>query len=402
MQRSPDVIAIGAGPASLWSLIQAKLKNPRLDILIFEKRKEYARKHLLTIDKSSFKGAHDDPAFRDLYESFGTHIRTNELEAQLKEFATKLGINIEYQEIKDVEDLMAHYPDTKVFVGAAGRRDVMRQQIFKDEMREDSNLEHIAEIKYDVAGTTRGLYPIMEKVPLECHVKHLTEEKVGREKDGTTPVTLRFFINDDEYEQMQEARGGEYFTLNDEDKIPPMLKATIDNWLNARYKLAEEVRVVDSERITVTELGVYASKEFVKKNDRNQYCVLLGDAAFGVPFFRALNNALLCGSFLADCLALNKPLQEYVTFIEGLAASEIQSAKLKATGIDTVETFVKLGRGTLPVIGESSLTQASVKLFTPTLKRDVKRDCVERNALAKEEGAAAHTPKKSTSSCVMM
>lgn len=397
MQRTPDVIGVGAGPGDLWCLIQAKLKNPDLDILIFEKRQEYARKHLLTINPDSFQHAFKkNAAFVELYESFGTHIRTNELEARMKEFALGLGIRIEYQEITDVEKLAAAYPDTKHFVGAAGRRGVMRRQIFKDEMLEDTKLEFIAEIKYDVVGATRGLYSIMEKVPLECHVQHLTDEKVGKEKDGTTPVTLRFFVDEEEYEQMSDARGGEFLTLEDTDKIPVMLKATIDNWLNARFKLADEVRVDGSERITVTELGVYASKEFVKTNNKGQHFILLGDEAFGVPFFRSLNNALLCGTELSDCLAYDKPLKQYAEYVYGLATSEIKSARLKATAIDSADLFVSLGRGKLPLLGESSVTRASVRLFTPTLKADVKADCRDRNALAKEEAG------EKKSSCTLM
>lgn len=396
MQRTPDVIGIGAGPANLWCLIQAKLKNPNLDILIFEKRTEYARKHLLTINPSSFQRAHKNTGFTNMYQSFGTHIRTNELEARLKEFALGMGIKIEYTEITDVEKLAADYPDTKYFVGAAGRRGIMRKQIFKDEMLEDTKLEYIAEIKYDVLGATRGLSNFWEILPLECHVKHMTEEKVGKEKDGTTPVTLRFFIDEDEYEQLSEARGGEYFTLNDADKIPAMLKATIDNWLNARFKLTEEVRVTDSERITVTELGVYASKEFVKMNEQQQNFILLGDEAFGVPFFRSLNNALLCGTELSEYLAYDKPLKQYAEYAYSLAISEIKSARLKAHAIDTADVFVSLGRGKLPLLGESAVTRASVRLFTPTLKSEVKADCRQRNAEAREESG------EKKSGCVLM
>lgn len=39
----------------------------------------------------------------------------------------------------------------------------------------------------------------------------------------------------------------------------------------------------------------------MQKKDGVSY-FLVGDAAFGVPFFRALNNGLLCGSHLAHTI----------------------------------------------------------------------------------------------------
>lgn len=77
---------------------------------------------------------------------------------------------------------------------------------------------------------------------------------------------------------------------------------------------------------------------------------LVGDAAFGVPYYRALNNGLLCGSELAAALsehgsasgnawrcggdsgsgAGSPPLESYARAVERLATQEIAAARIKA------------------------------------------------------------------------
>jgi len=72
--------------------------------------------------------------------------------------------------------------------------------------------------------------------------------------------------------------------------------------MNAKKILLGEERVPGSEKITALNLSVYCSAEVATIEDGRAY-FLVGDAAFGVPFFRALNNGLMCGSKLAHSLA---------------------------------------------------------------------------------------------------
>jgi len=74
---------------------------------------------------------------------------------------------------------------------------------------------------------------------------------------------------------------------------------------------------------------------------------LAGDAAFGVPYFRSLNNGLLCGSELAAalsdhgsasgnawrCAGGSPPLEGYARFVERLAAQELAAARLRAKAL---------------------------------------------------------------------
>jgi hypothetical protein len=64
---------------------------------------------------------------------------------------------------------------------------------------------------------------------------------------------------------------------------------------------ADEKMIPRSEHITVTNLPVYASKEFAKKAFDKTW-LLVGDLALGVPYFNSLNSRILCGSQLAKTI----------------------------------------------------------------------------------------------------
>jgi hypothetical protein len=380
--RKPDLIGIGAGPANLFMFIQAKLHNPAKEIIIFEKYEAYQRSHHLEIDPKSYYGTHPDPAFQELIKSFDSKIRTNDLEAKLKAFAEKIGILIVYSEVKDCEALAAEFPEAKRIISASGARGITRRQIFNDELRDQESLQHIAEIKYSAQGTTYPFNTVFQYIPVSCHVKHFTIEHVGHKgEDGTTPVTVRFFISKDEFEAMKEARGKTSYKLSGDDPIPPMLRATIENWLIARAGIKNETRVEDSERITVTELGIYCAKEFVKTAHGKEW-LLLGDEKFGVPFFRSLNNAFLCATQMAVAVAFDQPLDKYLAFAENLATTQIKLARQKSQGIHVLEKSREIASGKLPWVGTTKAGVVAVSIFTPTIGIDVKRNMRARNAAA--------------------
>src|SRR5205807_8338377 len=66
-----------------------------------------------------------------------------------------------------------------------------------------SNAKYIVEIKYEVAGKTRTLNKLSEAVPAMSYCKHFVSEFVGKEKDGKTPVSLRFFVDKETYNKMR-------------------------------------------------------------------------------------------------------------------------------------------------------------------------------------------------------
>lgn len=91
----------------------------------------------------------------------------------------------------------------------------------------------------------------------------------------------------------------------------PELSRSVKIWLNARAD--KEERVKGSERMTAVKLRCYASRKVAttlptqgsqgQRNTAQPVSVfLVGDAAYGVPFFRSLNNGILSGTKLAETL----------------------------------------------------------------------------------------------------
>jgi len=351
----PDVIIIGAGPVGLWTAIQLKLHDPKTDILMFEKYTEYKRRHILLLDKTSLIGTHNDPEFQKLIQDLPTKIRTTELESKLLQFAKQQGLNIQYKKVENFSDLPKQFPSAKVIVGADGAHSKTREEIFDGNLSVNKNLKFIAELKYECKGSANELNLWTEAVPALAYTKHLVSEFVGKEKNGKTPVSLRLFIDEKAYNQMQEARGGTYFSLKDTDKINSDLLISINAWLKARKMIAKENRIPDSEKITVTKLAAYRSEAFVRQVDGTAWC-LVGDAAFGVPYFRSLNNGLISGTNLAKKLAAHlkpeivepsksslsfaekSPLEEYSDFVSSLSNKQIRRAKVKSKGVSTLES----------------------------------------------------------------
>jgi hypothetical protein len=67
--------------------------------------------------------------------------------------------------------------------------------------------------------------------------------------------------------------------------MAPSIVESITMWMNAKQKFANEQRVPGSEKITALNLSVYLASHVTLSTDKTHY-FLVGDSAFGVPFFR--------------------------------------------------------------------------------------------------------------------
>lgn len=360
----PDVLFIGAGPVGLFTAIQLKLLNPSANIHMLEKYQDYQRKHLLRLDRRSFAYSCPNKEFQAFLKSLPDTLRTNDLESALLEYAKHLGIEIEYQHVIDCEQLKKDYPDTHLFVGSDGSHSVVQKEIFNEEYQIKETLQYVVEIKYDVEGKTRYLNTFMEAMPATAYAEHFIAETVGKEKEGKTAVSVRIFVNKETYDFMHEATFKNPYHLSEPEKIHPEVLKSINAWLLARQTLAHEKRIEDSERITVTHLPVYASKEFVKEKHEALWFIV-GDAAFGVPYFRSLNNGILCSSQLAQVLhaklkGLRMELEAsapyslpevvspevfYTTYVQALVARENFKAEFKNIGVNSLAATTYCAQG---------------------------------------------------------
>jgi hypothetical protein len=83
-------------------------------------------------------------------------------------------------------------------------------------------------------------------------------------------------------------------------------------------------------------------------NINQQTFVLVGDAAFGVPFFRSLNNGLLCGTELARLLSTDphwicpNPMGKYEDYVKYLGNLEATKADGKGMGISMAKAWADI------------------------------------------------------------
>lgn len=327
----PEVVIVGGGPVGLFTAIQIKLNDPNTPILILEKHQHYERTHGLSLKVSSFVGAPDDARLQKLIKELPLSIRTNDLEERLLTFALQLGIEVNYKNLTNVGQIKEEYPSANFIIGADGTHSVVRSNVFPP--LEEEQMGFVAEIKYDIDGHTRLLNELTDGGPAEKYSKHFVYEYIGDEVDGRSPVTIRFFIDKDTYESMHSANFAHPLHLQDDNKIDASLFISMKNWLGAREILAGEKRIPNSEKITVTSLPFYASKSFVTSDAENpakKYFVV-GDAAFGVPYFRGLHNGIRCSVTLAKCFHALKnnqlindksPIDAYTSFMEKIINEE--------------------------------------------------------------------------------
>ena len=367
-----ELVIVGAGPVGLWTAIQIKILLPGINVVIHEKYTEYRRKHVLQLAKASMSKAPSEERIQTLISRIPTVVRTSDLETWFRELAENLGISIVFEAVENVEALCSRYPNASMVIGADGSRSLIRRQIMNDKFAVKDDLRYIIELKYEVHGSeARELQFMYEFYATQKLINYIVFEAVGSQKKerptDTTPVTIRFIVPKDIYMAMQPATFKSPYELpRDCLLIPESLYEAIKIWLNARKYCIGEERVAGSERITALNLTIYQSEAFIKNHNGLIYA-LVGDAAFGVPFYRALNNGLLSGSKLAFCVrdylcphrsALYRnpfkrikysddPINDYNWYVNKLARKEMKIARAKSRYLYAVQLMNRCA-STLP------------------------------------------------------
>ncbi len=359
-----DIVIIGGGPVGLWSAIQLKKRDPALDVQIYERYEEYRRSHILKLEHRALmlysKSVYDLPEAKFVAAVTGdnpakiaksaidgeqVYIRTNDLETALKTYAHDLGINISYEKIDSPEEAEARHPECKNFIAADGAHSTMRKALMGENATKDYPLQYVVEIKYEAAGKARPL-TVAENLKVNKYLSSMCFEYTGREKDGKTPVTLRFFVDEKTYKSLPEAGFKNPLGLDNKD-IPSDLAHDMATYMQARKDKAGEVYKQDSAKISKLELSLYRARRFaVQKRGKNWF--LAGDAAMGVPYFRSLNAGMIIASQLA--LILTRPLLNGKAKIAAYnavqpldTAWEFTAAHGKNMALNLYDTFRKAG-----------------------------------------------------------
>ncbi|QQG35579.1 MAG: hypothetical protein HYS17_08600 [Micavibrio aeruginosavorus] len=313
-----DLVIVGGGPVGQWVAINAKKRNPALDIRIYERYQEYQRSHVLRLRHlaallyAKHDGSPRESAFlrdvtgRSLSEIFYNaaghiFIRTNDLEEALSSYAGDLGVETAYQRIGSPDEIMKAHPECRMFVAADGAHSRMREALLGSSSTREYPLQYVVEVKYQAEGRTGKLEFLGDNYFANKRIPHMIFEYVGREKEGITPVTLRVFMDRGTYDAIPEASFKKPLKL-EYGVLPDSLNDSIQTYMDVRQLRAGEKAIPESVKVSKLTLSMYAARRFARMQDDRAW-FLAGDAAMGVPYFRSLNAGFFIGSQLSYILS---------------------------------------------------------------------------------------------------
>lgn len=325
------VLIVGGGPVALWTAIQLRLLLPTQHILVAEKRTEYTRHHIVLLDaavlqtplaaKSIVLQRMLTTVLRD-----GGAIAISELERQLAALASLLDIRLVY----DREYPALSASNVVAIVGADGAHSTVRRLHFNNALQTYDGTMYAVELRYDARGAT----PLsgVQQYALIKAAGRLISEHVSH----GTRVSVRFVVSGAEYVAFSGATAAAPWSFAQENEMPPAVLRAMRLWLGARAHYAGETRFTTSEQISSVSLAPYRSVCFSRPATCGRAPIfLVGDAAFGVPFFRALNNGLRCGTALARLLGEGEDMSPtYEAYVSLLADTEIESVRSKRSLMD--------------------------------------------------------------------
>lgn len=315
-KKSGKVVIVGAGPVGLWTAIQLLKRDPDLNVTLLERHEQYARSHVLRLDHWSML-LYGRAAFDELEKAFceevsgksfgkmaslpakSLYIKTNDLEAAMKGYAKSLGAKIELAMALSPEHVKRLHPDASVFIACDGAKSKMREALLPGQMR-NIDLQRVVEVKYKAKGDGLGMGALGDHYKTAKAMNFMGFEYVGKPKNGEYPVTVRLFVDEASYEGVGEASFKD--PLDPKSKsLPKKIADDLGLYMAARAHSCAEVAVEGSQRVSKLTLSCYANKKFAAM-DGDAPWYLTGDAAMGVPYFRALNSGMMLSSRLAQIL----------------------------------------------------------------------------------------------------
>lgn len=386
-----DIVIVGAGPVGLWTAIQIKKRDPKLSITIYEKYEEYQRSHVLRLDYWSmilYAKQTNDVFEKEFYEKVtgeafskimtqftkSIYIRTNELESALKNYAYQLGISIQFDKINSPEEAMGLHPEATSFIAADGAKSQMRQMLLGDNSIEEIPLQHIVELKYQAHGKAKPLNVFNEHLKANKTIQNMAFEYIGKTKNDLTPITIRFFLDKDIYQQIPEATFKKPLTLENED-IPISLRNDVLTYLKIRENESGDIYQTESSKLSKLVLALYASKNFALETNGKAW-FLAGDAAMGVPYFRALNSGLILSSRLGQIMTgktfnIQQDIQKQIFFYNVHRpmhiGTEFTIARGKNLGLQGYDLFRKISGQLFPADWDFSIEEDLQKSYQKEL-----------------------------------
>ncbi len=317
---SPEFVIVGGGPVGWWLAIQLRKRRQDCRVTVYERYDTYQRSHVLQLDhwsmllygrnRKSSGDALQDEFYREVTgkdlsgvawsPTRSLFIRTNDFEVALRRYALALGVHLVTRRVERVEDVEALHPDCRHFIAADGAHSMMRAQLLGPNAVKEHPLQHVVEVKYQVKGPAARLKALPLQLAVNRKLQHMAFEYVGREREGVCPVTLRFFVSPQVYAAVPEASFKKPLAV-DAPGLPAALRDDISAYMAHRNGEGGELYCQNSGNVTKLVLSLYSARRFSVERDGRSWFIT-GDAAMGVPYFRALNSGMILSSRLAQIL----------------------------------------------------------------------------------------------------
>jgi hypothetical protein len=210
------------------------------------------------------------------------------------------GVSIVNELVESPVQLEIRHPECSRFIAADGARSRMRAALLGPDEVRDIPLQRVIEVKYEVAGDISRFASFSEQLRANRLLSFMAFEYVGKRIGASTPVTLRVFVDEATHLAIGEASFKLPLTL-ESPSIPASLRKDIETYIRLRSTDTKYVVQPSAVRLTKLTLSMYRAREFVIRHGAAAW-FLVGDAAMGVPYFRALNSGLILASRLAQIL----------------------------------------------------------------------------------------------------
>lgn len=317
-----QTVIIGAGPVGLWTAIQLKKRNPDNDITVYERYDTYQRSHVLRLDHWSMilynKNKNNEAETQFINEVTGKsrknmqrqftkslYIKTNDFEQALKNYCKNLGITIVIQKINSIKEVEELHPDCSHFIASDGAHSILRTELLGQDNIDSKPLQYVVELKFHVPHKTTKSKNLKDLLSLNIENQFMNFEYVGKFKNNQTPLTSRFFLNKQLYEKLPEASFKQPLSFETLDSIPELhdFRDNLHKYIAYRKEYYGDQIDIQQVKISKLVLSVYSAKKFAVHNEQTNKCwFLTGDAAMGVPYFRALNSGMMLSSRLSQIL----------------------------------------------------------------------------------------------------
>jgi 2-polyprenyl-6-methoxyphenol hydroxylase-like FAD-dependent oxidoreductase len=308
---SKKIIIIGGGPIGLIHAFAFKKLNPELDVIVFEKYKEYQRKHTLALSPSvltelfEVTQTTEVPDFKSLLKKLNKNgnIRTIDLQTTFTNYANELGVKIIYREMKpdDIkEQILEQFPDASLIIGADGTHSIISKMFFSERKDTDTNqinypLDFMLQLRIEIKGKSDGINLHTERAALILRMGRqglIANEIIGRydEKSDSTPVSLQIFISEEQHSKLKEYTAKLPFKPYSDDKkanIPKKIDGFIQEYIKLSIdKCSENNLEVDksSISISVNETPASQAKDIVTLFEEKTPILLAGDARLSASY----------------------------------------------------------------------------------------------------------------------